>query len=302
MSEGAGAAAVAGVQNMGSTDAGAAAGPGAGGAVAPTTADAGAANVGGQPQSADKPWYADFKDEGLRGYAQVKGWTAAEAAIESYKNLESRIGRKDLVLPKDDADEAGWNQVYESLGRPKAPADYGITVPEGGNAEYINGMAEIMHKAGLSTKQVQAIVNANNEFATKTQQAAETAFKAASSAEMNALRQELGAGWDMHAAAAQSAAHQLGIDKPKLDKLERALGTREMFDMLASIGKAIGEDTFEGNREGSNAFMSPEAARARKSQLMNDQAWADKYRSGDVAAREEMRKLNEYIASTMGAA
>lgn len=290
-----GAAGAAGAAGAG------AAGAGAGGAgAAGAGAGAGAAGAGDAGAgAAGAAWYAGVKSEELRGLAQLKGWQSVDDALTSYVEIEKLKGRDKLVAPKDENDTAAYDAIYEKLGRPKTHVDYKLDVPEGGNAAYVEHMAKAFHAAGMTTKQAKAAAEANNAFVTEHLATMDAKFATTAASEMNNLRQTLGKDYDRYAAAGQSAAHQLGVDKPTLQKIERAMGTKAMFEFFANVGVAMGEDTFEEGSDGANAFRSIEAAKARKQQLKNDPAWAERFRNNDVAALAEMEKLNAFIAESM---
>lgn len=260
-----------------------------------TPAEGGAAPAA----NSNTPWFSGFQNQEIRGYAEMKGWQSAEAAIDSYRNLERTIGREKLIMPKDANDKEGWAQVWDKLGRPKAANEYGIEVPEGGNAKFVEAMTSLFHEHGLTTAQARAIVEGNNKWAADAKAAADQAFVQQAQAGLNDIKTEWAGNYDKYAAAGQRAAHLLGLDKPTMSKIERAIGTKQMMTMMATIGVNLAEDNFDGN-DAPGALNSAEAAKARKSELMKDKDFVGRYNRGDAAAREEMRKLNEAINHYQG--
>ncbi len=104
---------------------------------------------------------AGLSDENRR-VAETKGWDSADKIVESYRNLEAKIGDS-LRPPGDDASPEEWQAFYGRLGRPEAVADYEFAMPDGlaedfpYDAESANRFAEWAHEAGLSPRQAQSL-------------------------------------------------------------------------------------------------------------------------------------------------
>jgi hypothetical protein len=249
-----------------------------------------AANTGGN-------WFAGF-DRETQGYLQNKGWTHAQGPAElvkAYRNLERFNGMDKLPLPRDENDAEGWNRTYDRLGRPARWQDYGIDVPEGANRDYADHMAEIFHRAGLSTRQAQLIAAENEKFVTALQAESDHQFATGSQAELDAVRREWGADADRRFAAAQRAGLAFGIERETMEKIERAVGTRSFLGLMSRIGEGLTEDRGAGT--GSSGFMTPEAAQARLNDLKADRAWVRRYLNGDVGARADYDRLISIVAA-----
>lgn len=287
MADGSGSAAQA---LAGNPAGGAAAAAGAAGTQAPAQ-DAGQKQAGGGDGAA-KPWW-DGMPENLSGLVQTKGWKDPAAAVESYANLEKLVGTDRLAIPKDDADHANWDKVYNRLGRPDRPEGYGLKAPEGADPAFAKAASEVMHKAGLSAKQAQALAGwwgeqqaaALKGFTDQRAKAAET--------DMAALKAEWGQTYDAEIEGARRAARAYGLDEAKLTKIEDALGTAELLRLFAKIGKAQGEHA-PADGAGSGGFgMTPAAAKAEIAALKVDAAFNAAYLDGshvghkDAVARME---------------
>jgi hypothetical protein len=80
-----------------------------------------------------------------------------------------------------------------------------------------------------------------------------------------------------------------------LDKLEGALGTRGMLELMGKIGAGSAESPFiEGAPSGT--APSPEAARLEYASLSKDQAFMKKWMSGDTDAVARVNRLNAAMA------
>lgn len=262
-----------------------------------------AGNPGGQAPAgsgaptdgqAGQPWYGGFPED-VRGFVENKGWKDPSDAITGYINLEKYLGAdkagRGLVLPKDDAAPEEWGQVYDKLGRPKSADEYKLPVPDGDTGEFAKMAAGKFHELGLTSKQAESLANWYNEQSQAMAASQVNQMGVNAEQEMAKLQQEWGKEYDANIEAARRATRQFGLEAPTLEKIENAIGTKQMLQLFAKIGKGVGEDSFvDGSRAG-GLGMSPEAARVRISQLKGDREWAAKYLGGSADAKAEMERL-----------
>lgn len=292
-------------------------GAGAGGAGTGTGTGAGAGTAalsGGAPAAAaaTPAWHSSFTPEDI-GWLQNKQYFGADLAkadvgqgvlamVKAHRGMESIMGRNRVALPKDDGDTEGWNQFYTAAGRPADAKAYGLKAPEGGSQEYMDGFAQIAHGEGLSTRQATNLATKWDAFAKEqmagAKEAAEHRFTTQSAADMDAIRREWGAQFDPKMAAAQRAGHGFNISKETMGKIERAIGTKAMLDMMANIGAAVSEDSGAGGgSDGGTGHLTPEMASAQLAELKNDKPWLVKYQAGDKEAVALFRRLTEAKAA-----
>jgi hypothetical protein len=248
------------------------------------------AAAGGQQAS----WYQGFPDE-VRGLVETKGWQTPVDAITSYANLEKFLGAdkagRGLVLPKEDAGADEWGQVYDRLGRPKAPDGYKLPVPQGDTGEFAQAAAKVFHEAGLSTKQAEALASWWNQTQQQMAGSQEQSLVQNSEIEMAQLQQEWGRDFDSNIEAGRRAARQFGVDADTISAMESAIGTRKTMELFTKIGKGLTEDTFVDGSGNRGFGVSPEAARVRIGQLKADPEWTAKYLGGNADAKAEMDRL-----------
>ena len=97
-----------------------------------------------------------------RRVAEAKGWDSADKVVESYRNLEAKIGDS-LRPPADDAAPEEWQAFYTKLGRPDDPSAYEFKMPAGLSENFpydegsVTAFAQWAHEAGLSGKQAQGL-------------------------------------------------------------------------------------------------------------------------------------------------
>jgi hypothetical protein len=151
--------------------------PGGGGGAAPGGAAApagGAAPPGGAGGGSDAPgagtdWTTTL-DDGGRQIVTIKGWKSPADAVKGYGELEKTVGLDKIALPGKDAKPGDWDNVWGRLGRPESADKYAL--PKPANGDYSDGdkafqaqMLPLLHKAGVTQRQLDAIVPAWNDIA-----------------------------------------------------------------------------------------------------------------------------------------
>lgn len=244
------------------------------------------------PPAATGNWYDKFDNEDLKGYVQNKGWKDPAELAVGYQNLEKLLGGEKIPMPKGADDTEGWNRVYEALGRPNTPADYGLKSPDGQETDFSKAAATKFHELGISAQQAASLTewwNAQNQAAVEAQN---STIAQNTEAQLSDLRKEWGGAYDENIEMGRRAAREFGLGQEKLSAIESAIGTGELVKLMAQIGRGMTEHTFEGGKSTGNSFgMTPAAAQQRIGALKADPSWSAKYISGDADARAEMQRL-----------
>ena len=269
-----------------------------GGAPGATTQTGGASGSGATATQVPVVDWTSSLPEAQKMFVNQKGFKDPGMVLDSYKNLETLMGapKERLVkMPEKADDAAGWNEVYDKLGRPKAASEYTFKVPEGVTADpnSTKFAQDLFHKAGLTKAQGEAIANEWNNYAVEADKGAAQARIAQAAVEKTALTKEWGGAWNDKVKACAAAMQSFGLDAAAVTKLESALGYSATMKFLSDIGSKVGESKFVTG-DGSGAFqgsMTPDQARAVLAEKRKDSAWTAKYVSGDSAAREEMAKI-----------
>lgn len=268
-------------------------------AVTTAVAEDGAGADGEAPpgEAVPAPWYGGF-DGDTQVYLRNKGWineNGPAEVVKAYRHLERLQRSEHVPWPKDEKDAEGYARIYDRLGRPKDPAGYGLQAPEGGDRAFVDAMARTFHDLGLSARQAQGIAQRYTAHAQSIQAEADRRFASRSAAELGQVRRDWGEAADRRFAAAQRFAVAFGLDRPVMDKIERALGTRAMLTLFARVGEGLSEDRGHG-AGGLSGFMGTEAAQARLNELKADQAWVKRYLNGGTSERAEYEKLIAIVA------
>ena len=258
-----------------------------------TTGQSGAASgdIGNTPDTSTGNWWDKIEDADLKGYVQNKGWKDPTELATGYKNLEKLLGGEKLPMPKGADDAEGWGRVYDALGRPKSAEEYKLPVPKGDSGEFAKAAASKFHELGISSQQAEKLAAWYNEMGMNAQQAMTQQSTQKVEADITSLKGEWGQAWEENINLGQRAAREFGLDQAKLTAIENAMGTKDMLQFMARIGRGLTEHSFEGGKNTQSFGMTPEAARQRISELRSDSDWATKYMNGNAEAQKEMQRL-----------
>lgn len=253
------------------------------------------------------PWHQGLDPETL-GHVQNRGWdkldapAAAAEAIKAFRGAEKMIGvpsSEILRIPKDAADQAGWGQVYSRLGRPPEPKGYDLSgVKRADGTEIDAATADAFRIAafenGLSKEAASRLFSAMVKQQDSTATSASVEAQAALALEKDTLAKNWGANHAANMFVAQRAAAALGITPEQVTALEKVAGYSKVMEMFRQIGTKIGEDKFVTGGPDKGP-MTREMAMARKTEVMADAAWRDRYLAGGAPERREMDALTKII-------
>ncbi len=251
-------------------------------------------------------WLAADVAPELVGHAQNAGWQTPADAVKSHHELQKLFGAdrhgRTIVVPKEDAAPEEWAKFHEKLGRPADAKAYGIAVAEGADPKFADGFTAKAHELGLSTKQAQALAGWYGEFggAASAEQAAAT--EAALASEHQALAKDWGTGPEaaMRRELAKRAAVHLGLDEAAIDAMEKVSGFSKTMKALAKVGDLMRETGGEGLNELGSFGMTPEGAKAKKSQLMADPGWRKAAMNPNSKEWAELQKIDSILAAASG--
>lgn len=220
----------------------------------------------------------EIQDSAQREWAQNKGWKSAAAVVQSAYNLEKMVGAPaDQVvrLPADLSSGEAVRPILAKLGLPEAPDGYELPTPTDMTPDegFMNWSKEAFHKAGLTKGQATDLVGQWNEYVQGQVQAQQEEQQSRVTAEEQALRKELGQGYDVKMRMAQNAARSLGIQETDIDALEQSIGYARTMRLFMGLGEKLGESQFigsDGETRGFNSQMTPAAAREAYNRMVAD--------------------------------
>jgi hypothetical protein len=244
-------------------------------------------------------WSKYAKDEDL-GWLQAKGYKEPPDLIKAARNSESLIGLEKLPIPKDPADQEGWNRVYKRLGMPDKPEDYKLDLPENTDKTFVDRMTKMMHANGVSQKAAASITKEYLAFGGElnTRTSAET--QAQQTRELDSLKVQWGAATEKEVAVAQMGIDAF-CDEGQLEKFKATLGPAETLKFFNKLGNELREAKRVDGGEGSGfGPMTPAQAKYEISQKRIDQnfmtAYMDRNHPGHQAALDEMSRLHRFAS------
>lgn len=257
-----------------------------------------------QTETTPPPAWHTGVDAEFIGHAQNKGWKlddpkeAFSAAAKVARDLEKHFGApadRIVRIPATDAKPEDLRAYYERLGAPKEAKDYDLSSVK--DTSIAEAMRASMHERGVS-KDAAAAIAKSVAGALESKSTSDTTELAAT---LQAQKDELAKNWgdkfQYNHLQAIEGARRLGIDKEGVAALEKIIGYDKVMEAMRKIGAHTREDTFVERGAGGPVgdVTTVEGAKARKAELMADQAWVTKYNDGDPAAKREMRNLNQMI-------
>lgn len=229
-----------------------------------------------------------------------------DGLAKSYVNAQKTIGKDpDSLLEIPDWDDAeAAEKLFNKLGRPEAADGYerfGIGEDVQVDDGLIAWAPKAFHEVGLTKRQADALVGKWQEFATERAEKVKEEAGIKAQADMADLEKKWGKAYDAKIAAGQKAARKFG-DPEIIDKLEGAMGTAGVLEMMANIGEALAEDSADGDPPADPFVLTPDAAKAKINEMMADpetlKALESKLHPGHAAAMDKKKKLHELAYGT----
>ncbi len=259
------------------------------------------------PPAASPPaaWYGDLADDGIKGWADLKGWKTAADALASHRALETHIGvpaERLLKLPEA-GDTAGLAAVHAKLGfaAPASAAEYGIDKIDGFDPAFAAAAGDVFLKHGVPKDMASGAMKEVGGLLQKMESDYESQRTTQFANEMTSLKTEWGANFEgLQETAKRAAAEYMpkaGLAVEDLDSIREAIGPAKFNKLWAGIGSTMGEAALvTGDRQPLLGAMTPEAAVAKRTQLAQDSAWMARFKAGDLGAQNEWKQINDTLA------
>ena len=243
------------------------------------------------------PWTAGM-DEGQAAFVSNKGWSNAADVVNGYRELESLRGvPADRLLKLPDPASAtadDYNHVYTALGRPENADGYDIKLPDGAPEVLqprVDAFKQKAFELGLNPEQANALAAWDSQFMGTFSEEATANRNVQNQNDIVELRRDWGAGFDRKMRTVDAAQVAFGLHSDEISAIDNVLGRKRTLSLLADIGSRLGEDSLDDERGGGGVkkfgAMTPAEAEVEIGRLKMDDAFMQKYRSGnpDAAAR-----------------
>lgn len=247
------------------------------------------------PPAGDPPAWIDVLPEEAQKDPNITKYKTPEDFYKGYKSQTELLGRKGVIVPKDDAAPEEKEKFYNALGRPDKPEGYKFTAVENVHAaiknpaEITQGLAMEFHKQGLNNAQADYF---NKQFIDLLNQSAilqEKKQTEAMQATETTLRKDWGADYDKN--KAQVGKVVAGILTPEeLQKVGGAegLGNNPVINKLIyKLASQLSEDAIK------NIAAAPTTGGATGGNESTEQA--KKKIEATLALNSEDRKKHAYF-------
>lgn len=264
-------------------------------ATSATTADA--VTSGAAAAAATGQFYDAWNlDDESKGYLQAKGIKDPANLVKIARDTESFVGLDKstiIKIPKaKEGETPDFSEVYNALGRPEKPEDYGFTDSE--DSKFI---APEFHKLGITKVQAEGISKIMKTLDEKAKAASEDASVKKFAEQESALKTEWGADFNVNREvakkAAQDAVERLGLDPDAMNKLGEVLGLDKSLKLFYALGKT--DDAVKSLDGYAAGKETPEIAKYKIAQLHADPETAAKISAGDYKTVTELNRLSEIM-------
>jgi hypothetical protein len=191
-----------------------------------------------------------------------------DAGEDAWKAFHTKLTTKvpNLIPTPDKDNEEQMTALYNKLGRPESATDY--EYPEGVDATKFADFAALAHGLGLSGTQYNKMVGQLTEFTKVAEEKKSDKFVT----DIRELKQEWGIVYEDNVQLVDAV--MKGTDAPAYLKELAADGKMpaEALRWLHSIGKQLGTEGINFNKDEFSSRVAPAEARARVQEIMNDSA------------------------------
>ena len=189
-----------------------------------------------------------------------------DAGDDARKAFEAKLMEKvPGLVPTPDPDNPETLQAfYKRMGWPEEPTGY--EHPENVDATQMADFAKVAHDQGLTKSQYKAILEAVGGFAqSKQEQNAEELLQG-----IRALKQEWGIVYEDNLELVDSVMKGTGAPKEMIELAADRKLPAEALKWLHNIGKQLGQEGINFERDESTTRLAPAEAAARANEIMAD--------------------------------
>jgi hypothetical protein len=237
--------------------------------------------------------------EELRDHPSISPIKDVENLARSYVNAQRLIGTDKIPMPANPTEE-DLDRIYERLGRPSTPEDYGIS-PDGSvvTEEVAKEYSDIAHKLRLTPDQAQGILEYYRGTVEQSGAATLEMAEVAREETVSSLKQEWGRAFEQKVDAAARVAQEFGnaemfdITLQDGSKLGDNPEFIKAFAKIAEFRQSVTSEDTVADMSQSNV-MTPADAKAEIDAIMNDKGhpyWDRKNLVGRQQAVERVQEL-----------
>ena len=216
----------------------------------------------------------DAIDAQYRDDPSISKFSNVNDLVKEHVNLQSLLGRKGVVVPKEGDPQEIWSKYRSEMGIPEDASGY----IEGSDEqdELTSHLAEIAHRNNLSASQFKELLSGYANYYSGSLEKAEKEAESLTEENLASLKKEWGRSYEAKANIGSSALNTITNGSP--DAIANIvlsdgtlLGNNPFFvKAMASVGEVLQEKGLLQGESVHTSAMSPDEAKARLSQLMGD--------------------------------
>ena len=209
------------------------------------------------PEPAVQSWHDSLGDDALKTDEGIKKYKTLDDFAKAFKEKDSMIGRKGVILPNMD-DPKDVDRYLSELGRPDEASKYESPeiqiedeLKQFFSDEKLNGFKDIAHKYGLTQAQFEGLAKDYTEAQLAEVRGIIQSEKKGSEESNLKLQNEWNLDYDANIKQAELAFKSFseGVDKDTVDAL---LKNPNVKRIAFNISKAVSEDTFRKGTSSTN--------------------------------------------------
>lgn len=236
--------------------------------------------------------FIDNLSDGYKNDPNITKFKTVDDLAKSYTELSKMIGKDKVVLPTGEGEEYDrqLNDLYSKLGRPEKPEGYElkeIDLSQYGINEKLDlkDFSEVAHKSGLTTKQVNNIIDYYVKDIENSQRLREESSLESVAKSQSELRKEYGAKFDENMSFARKTFKEYFPSLQGTDLTRNANFVRDLVKLSKNFRESVvGETPDSGTK-------TPSEAKAEKLQIMQSEAYTNPLHTEHQSAVERYRAL-----------
>ena len=191
-----------------------------------------------------------------QAYLDNKGFKSPADLLRSYRELERAFSSK-VTLPKD-GDKKGLDKLYSRLGMPEDSAGFDIRFADE-DKEDGEAFKQVCLKNHILPQSAQALYDWYVQHRQELLERGEQSWAESSRREMEELKRDWGVQAERKFELMKRGLRLFSDDLDMVEKIEKAIGTKQLMSVFCRLGEAISEDnpiSFGGRSGGGDWDMA----------------------------------------------
>lgn len=247
--------------------------------------------------------FLDVIDNQFREDPSISKFSNVNDLVKEHVNLQSLLGRKGVILPKEGDSEEIWNKYRSEMNVPSEFSGY-LNEETSEENELPSHLAKVAHENNLSLDQYQNIIKGYESWQQEYDVISEKEINLKTNENINSLRKEWGRAFEAKTDIGASALNNLtNGNSEAIANMQLSDGTflgnnPDFIRIMASVGETLQEKGLMEGITSNTSAMSPEEAQSKIAGMMADPEKAAILFSQDFhPSKEELVKERERLLS-----